>query len=180
VAKERAVVGGELVISAPDIATRVRTLGRQISAEAGPDLLVVAILKGAFVFAADLVRTITLPLEVDFIRVASYGSGTCATGEIRLTKDLEGSVVGRRLLLVEDIVDTGRTLAWLHEHLRERGAAAIKTCVLIDKRERRLAEVVIDYYGFQLQDGFLVGYGLDYAEQYRQLPGIYRLTAGCT
>lgn len=172
-------MGRELVIAAPDIAYRVQELGRRIAAECGPDLLVVIILKGAFIFAADLVRAIALPLAVDFIRVASYGSSSCSTGGIRLTKDLESPVGGRNVLLVEDIVDTGQTLAWLHEHLRQRGAASIKTCVLIDKRERRLAAVTVDYYGFRIQQGFLVGYGLDYAERYRHLAAIYQLTDCC-
>lgn len=166
----------ELLISRQDIARRVAELGREISTGPLPNLLVVAVLKGAFVFAADLIRAISLPLEIDFIRVASYGSGTCSAGEIRLGQDLENSVVGRNLLLVEDIVDTGRTLAWLREHLRERGAASIKTCALIDKRERRGEEVKLDYAGFRLREGFLVGYGLDHAEQYRHLPDIYRMT----
>lgn len=165
----------ELVISRQEIAARVQALGRQISEASGPDLLLVVVLKGAFVFAADLIRAISIPLEVDFIRVASYGSGTCSVGEISLGKDLEAPVVGRNLLLVEDIVDTGQTLVWLRQHLRERGAASIRTCALIDKRERRAAEVAIDFAGFQLNNGFLVGYGLDHAEQYRQLPEIYRL-----
>jgi hypoxanthine phosphoribosyltransferase len=168
-------VNKELVIAGQDIEKRVHELGREISAAALPNLLVVAILKGAFIFAADLVRAISIPLEVDFIRVASYGANTSSSGEIRLSKDLETSVVGKNVLLVEDIVDTGQTIAWLKEHLRGRGAASIRICTLIDKRERRGEEVEIDYYGFQLQKGFLVGYGLDYAEQYRHLPDIYHL-----
>lgn len=165
----------ELVIAKEAIEKRVAELGREISATALPELLVIAILKGAFVFAADLIRSISLPLEIDFIRVASYGADTCSAGEIRVTKDLETSVVGKNLLLVEDIVDSGQTLAWLHDHLRERGAASIRTCALIDKRERRGQEVAIDFAGFQLEKGFLVGYGLDYAEHYRHLPEIYQL-----
>ena len=169
-------MGKELVISGQDIKKRVQELGREISAESLPNLLVVGILKGAFIFAADLVRSISIPLEVDFIRVASYGASTCSSGEIRLSKDLETSVVGKNVLLVEDIIDTGKTIAWLKDHLRERGAASIRTCTLIDKRERRVEEVEIDYYGFQFRKGFLVGYELDYAEQYRHLPDIYYLT----
>ena len=165
----------ELVIAGRDIEKRVQELGREISADPLPNLLVVTILKGAFIFAADLVRAISIPLEVDFIRVASYGSNTSSSGEIRLSKDLETSVVGKNVLLVEDIIDTGQTIAWLKEHLRGRGAASIRTCTLVDKRERRAKEVEIDYFGFQLEKGFLVGYGLDYAEQYRHLPDIYHL-----
>ena len=166
----------ELVIVRADIDRRVQELGRQISAESLPNLLVVGILKGAFIFTADLVRAISMPHELDFIRVASYGENTCSSGEIKLSKDLETSVVDKNVLLVEDIVDTGRTLAWLIKHLQARGAASIKTCTLIDKRERRLNEVEIEYSGFQLSKGFLIGYGLDYAEQYRHLPDIYHLT----
>ena len=169
----------ELVIAGQDIKKRLQELGREISAEPLPNLLVVVVLKGAFIFAADLVRAISIPLEVDFIRVASYGANTCSSGEIRLSKDLETSVVGKNVLLVEDIVDTGQTIAWLKEHLRGRGATSIQTCTLIDKLERREKEVEIDYYGFQLIQGFLVGYGLDYSEQYRHLPDIYQLTNCC-
>lgn len=168
----------ELVISGHQIRQRVQELGREISVGPPANLLIVGILKGAFIFTADLVRAISIPLEVDFIRVASYGAATCSAGEIRLCKDLETSVVGKDVLLVEDIVDTGRTMVWLKEHLRARGAASIKICTLIDKRERREKEVLLDYCGFQLQKGFLVGYGLDYAEQFRHLPDIYQLT-GC-
>lgn len=166
----------ELVIAEQEIQRRVNELGREISAAALPDLLVVIILKGAFVFAADLIRAIATPLEVDFIRVASYGASTCSSGEIRLRKDLETSLEDKNVLLVEDIIDTGQTITWLKEHLRDRGAMSIRTCTLIDKRERRQQEVEIDYYGFQLSQGFLVGYGLDYDEQYRHLPDIYQLT----
>jgi hypoxanthine phosphoribosyltransferase len=166
----------ELVISSSEIARRVLELGREISAQPADKLLVVGVLKGAFIFTADLVRAISTPLELDFIRVASYGSDTCSSGEIRLSKDLETSVVDRDVLLVEDIVDSGRTLVWLMDYLRDRGAAAVKVCALIDKRQRRREKVVIDYYGFR-REGFLVGYGLDYDERYRELPEIYRLKA---
>jgi len=165
----------ELRISAGEIAERVRAIGRQISAESYDDLLVVGILNGAFVFTADLIRVITTPLEVDFIRVASYGATTSSSGEIRLIKDLEIPVAGKNVLVVEDIVDTGNTTNWLSEHLQGRGAASIKLCALIDKQERRQKEVKIDYCGFQVQEGFLVGYGLDHAERYRHLPDIYSL-----
>ena len=150
-------------------------MGQQIASENYSDLLVVGILNGAFIFTADLVRAISTPLEIDFIRVASYGDGTSSSGQIKLFKDLELSVTGKNVLLVEDIVDTGNTITWLDEHLQDRGAASIKLCVLIDKRERREREVKIDYCGFQVQDGFLVGYGLDHADQYRHLPDIHIL-----
>ena len=166
----------KLHIGAKEIAERVRALGKEISAAAADNLLVVGILNGAFIFTADLVRTITIPLEVDFIRVASYGADTTSSGKIRLLKDLDFPVTGKNVLLVEDIVDTGNTISWLHKHLQDRGAASIKLCALIDKRARRQQEVKIDYCGFRIEDGFLVGYGLDHAEQYRHLPDIYNLT----
>ena len=164
----------ELVISRSDLAKRVMELGREISSRQIEKLLVVGVLKGAFIFTADLVRAISIPIEVDFIRVASYGSDTCSSAEIQLGKDLETSLVGKNVLLIEDIVDTGKTLTWLKEHLRDRGAVSVRVCALIDKRQRRQEEVEIDYCGF-LQEGFLVGYGLDYAERYRELPEVYRL-----
>jgi len=166
----------EILIDRAAIAARVAELGQQISAEyAGRELLVVGVLTGAFIFTADLVRVLDLPFEVDFIRVASYGGTTSSSGQIRLSKDLESPVAGRHLLLVEDIVDTGRTLAWLQAHLLARQPASLKVCTLIDKRERREMEVAVDYAGFPVAEGFLVGYGLDYGGHHRQLPDICRL-----
>ena len=166
----------ELIISAGEIARRIESLGREISSDfTGKKLLVVGILNGAFIFTADLVRAITIPLEIEFIRVASYCSETESTGVIRLVKDLEISAQGKDILLVEDIVDTGNTITWLSEHLQGRGASSIKLCSLINKEERREQKVRIDYSGFQVQEGFLVGYGLDHAEQHRHLPDIYHL-----
>lgn len=165
----------ELLIAGPEIRQRIQELAREITAEQPSDLLIVGILKGAFIFTADLVREISIPLEVDFIRIASYGAGTSSAGEIIMSKDLDNPVAGKNVLLVEDIVDTGQSMVWLTEHLKGRGAVSVKTCTLIDKQERREHAVKIDYYGFRIGAGFLVGYGLDYAEQYRHLPGIYRL-----
>jgi hypoxanthine phosphoribosyltransferase len=142
------------------------------------DPLLVGILKGAFVFLADLVRHMNIPLQIDFIRVASYGDALESKGEITFTKDLEMSVEGRHLLVVEDIVDTGRTLKCLLEDLRQRGSSSVKTCVLLDKRHRREVDVPMDYVGFVMDEGFLVGYGLDWAETYRNLPDIYALDQG--
>ncbi|MDF1577038.1 MAG: hypoxanthine phosphoribosyltransferase [Desulfurivibrionaceae bacterium] len=164
----------ELVISSSEIARRVRELGREISKRSRDRLLVVGVLKGAFVFTADLVRAISIPLELDFIRVASYGADSCSSGEIRLSGDLQAAVAGRDVLLVEDIVDTGTTLVWLLDYLRAGGAGSVTVCALIDKRQRRREEVIIDYCGFR-REGFLVGYGLDYGERYRELPDIYEL-----
>lgn len=166
----------EILIGRMAIAARVAELGRQISADyAGREVLVVGVLTGAFIFTADLVRALDLPLAVDFIRVASYGEATCSSGRISLTKELECQVTGRHLLLVEDIVDTGRTLAWLKDHLLARNPASLKVCALIDKSERREVAVAVDYVGFPVAEGFLVGYGLDCGGRYRQLPDLCHL-----
>jgi len=166
----------EILIGRAAIADRVGELGRQISADyAGSEVLAVGVLTGAFIFTADLVRALDLPMAVDFIRVASYGEGTCSSGNLCLIKDLEVPIVGRHLLLIEDIVDTGQTLAWLKGHFLARHPASLKVCALIDKAERREAAVAVDYAGFQVAEGFLVGYGLDYGGRHRQLPDICRL-----
>jgi len=164
------------VINRENILTRVKELGQDITIDLkGHQLLVVSVLNGAFIFTADLVRAISLPLEIDFIRVASYDDDTNSSGNIRLSKDLEVSVKGRDILLVEDIIDTGRTAAWLKLHLGKRGPASIRICALIDKQERREENIVIDYCGFKIPEGFLIGYGLDHAGQHRQLPEIQQL-----
>jgi hypoxanthine phosphoribosyltransferase len=166
----------EILIGRASIANRVAELGQRIAADyAGRELLVVGVLTGAFIFTADLVRALDLDLEVDFIRVASYGAATCSSGRISLIKDLECRVAGRDLLLVEDIVDTGKTLVWLTTHLLARNPASLKVCALIDKRERREAAVKVDYVGFPIAEGFLVGYGLDCGGRYRQLPDLCHL-----
>lgn len=166
----------EILIDRAAIASRVAELGRQIAADyAGRELLVVGVLTGAFTFTADLVRALDLSLEVDFIRVASYGDATCSSGQICLSQDLASQVAGRHLLLVEDIVDTGRTLAWLQAHLLARQPDSLKVCALLDKSERREVAVAVDYIGFPVAEGFLVGYGLDYGGRYRQFPDICRL-----
>jgi len=156
------------------IATRVRELGQEISKDyQGRPLVLIGVLKGAFIFLADLAREIDLDLQIDFIRVASYGDATTTSGTIRLTKPPEIDLAGKDILLVEDIVDTGTTLAWLHQYFAEHKASSVKICALINKFERREEEVEVDYVGFQVNNGFLIGYGLDYAEQYRNLPAIY-------
>lgn len=138
----------------------------------GREPLLVGILKGAFVFLADLMRHMTLPIQVDFVRVASYGDSTESKGRITFTKDLETPVEGRDLLVVEDIVDSGRTLKYLLDHFRGRGARSVKCCALLDKRHRREVQISIDYVGFVMDEGFVVGYGLDWAEAFRHLPDI--------
>jgi hypoxanthine phosphoribosyltransferase len=166
-----------LLFSREAIATRIKELARQISHDcSGKKLLVVGILKGAFVFLADLVRELEVASEVDFIRAASYGHGTTSSGQVRLTKDLDSPIAGRDVLLVEDILDTGLTLHALLQQLRSRGPASLKVCVLLNKPRRTQHLLMPDYVGFEVSDEFVVGYGIDYAEQYRQLPAIYALS----
>jgi len=165
-----------LLYSRDQIAQRVGELAVAISADyAGADLVLIGILRGAFVFLADLVRQLTIPAAVDFVGAASYGSRTNTSGQVTITKQPQIPLSGRDLLLVEDIEDTGITLKAISNKLSEPGPRSIKVCALIDKRERRLVDVPVDYAGFKIDKGFVVGYGIDYAEQYRYLPEIYRL-----
>jgi hypoxanthine phosphoribosyltransferase len=165
----------KLCITQADIARRVKELGAAITRDyAAGQLLVIGILNGAFMFMADLVREIKRDMEIDFVRVSSYGMGT-TSGTLRFTKDIELKIHGKDILVVEDIIDTGRTLAHLKRSFAERGAHSVRFCALIDKKERRHVDVVLDYVGFEVQTGFLVGYGLDCREQFRQLPAIYTL-----
>ena len=167
----------ELVLSSKQIQDRVQEMGQQIAADyLGKELVVIGVLKGAFIFMADLVRAIDLPLATDFIQVSSYGSGSSSSGEITLVASPAQPIKDRHLLLVEDIVDTGLTMRWLADHFKTKGAASVRICSLIDKAERREHSIHIDYAGFTISEGFLIGYGLDYDEQYRNLPAIYHLT----
>ena len=162
------------VLSRAEIAARVKGLAEQISKDyAERDLCVIGILKGAFVFLAALVRELTIPVQIDFVRMASYGSGTVSSGNIRITKDVEIDAKDRDILIVEDIVDSGLTIAWFLEHLKRFDPKSVKVCAFIDKPERREVQVPIDYVGYVVERGFLVGYGLDCDEQYRQLPEVY-------
>jgi hypoxanthine phosphoribosyltransferase len=166
------VLAGTL-LSAQEIEARVAQLGAQISADyAGKEVLVVGILKGAFVFCADLIRQMDLPVQMDFMAVSSYGASTESSGVIRIVKDLEASVEGRHVLLVEDIVDSGLTLRYLREYMAHQNPASLRVCVLLDKPTRRKTEVKVDYTGFTIPDEFIVGYGIDYAERHRNLPYI--------
>lgn len=166
----------EVILSTGKIQDRVQELGRQITRDyQGNALVLLGVLNGAFIFAADLCRAIDLDLEIDFIRVASYGTSTVSSGTIRLLKEPGIDLTGKDVLLVEDIVDTGTTMAWLQDHFRHSPARSVRICSLIDKKERRLVPVEVDYIGFALDRGFLVGYGLDCAEKYRNLPAIYSL-----
>ncbi len=167
----------KVVVSRAEIEQRVREIGELISLDyAGKDLLIVGILNGAFIFLADLVRCVTVPHEIDFIRVSSYGDDTSSSGVIRLSKEVEIEIGNKHILLVEDIVDTGTTLAWLIKHFSQKQAASVRICTLIDKKERREKEITVDYHGFVIDRGFLVGYGLDYSEKYRYLPEVCSLS----
>jgi hypoxanthine phosphoribosyltransferase len=166
----------KIVLSRQEIQKKVRELGHMITRDfANDDLLLIGVLNGAFIFTADLAREIDLPLEIDFIRVASYGSGSSSSGTITFTKDVERPVAGKKIVLVEDIIDSGRTIARLQQHFLQHGAGSVHICALIDKKERREVDVRPDYIGFAVAEGFLVGYGLDFAEQYRNLPDVYHL-----
>ena len=165
------------VISQEEIQNRVRELGAQITRDyQGRPVVFIGVLKGAFIFLADLVRAVNLPdVEIDFVRLASYGKSDTSSGEVKITKDIELTIKGKDVIIVEDIVDTGYTLKYLEEVLRLHEPRSVKVCCLIDKAERRKAEVNIDYCGFKVPKGFLVGYGLDFAEKWRHLPGIYEI-----
>ncbi len=167
----------ELVLDSPTIQHRVQELAKDISSDyQDKDLLVIGVLKGAVIFMADLVRHISLPLATDFIQVSSYkGNSTSSSGKITLVSSPSHSIEDRHVLLVEDIIDTGLTMLWLAEHFSEQGAASVRICSLIDKAERREHQINIDYLGFAIPKGFLIGYGLDYDEKYRNLPDIYHL-----
>ena len=165
-----------LLYSRDQIARRVKELAAAISADyKEADLILVGILRGSFVFLADLIRQLTIPAVIDFVGASSYGSRTQTSGQVTFTRELQVPVAGRDLLLVEDIEDTGVTLQAIQNKLKEVGARSVKVCILIDKRERRQIDMPLDYVGFEIDKGFIVGYGIDYAEQYRYLPDIYRI-----
>lgn len=142
---------------------------------AGREFLIVVVLKGAFVFAADLVRFLRTPVEIDFVRLESYRQGTVSSGEVHIKADLCSPVSGREVLIVEDIVDTGLSMNFLAGYLRARGAANVKICALLDKRSRREVDIGLDFVGFEVPDVFVVGYGIDCAQRYRSLPDIYEI-----
>ena len=168
---------GRVLYSEPAIRQRVQELGVQISRDyAGLNPLVVGVLKGVMFFMSDLLRTLTLPVHVDFMAISRYKPGEGAKGPVRLTKDLDEPVAERHVLFVEDVVDTGLTLSYLLRNLRARGPASLEVCTLFDKPQHRLSDVTIPYKGFDLPDRFVVGYGLDYKEAYRHLPYVAELT----
>ncbi len=163
----------EVLLSEEEIADRVSELGRRITADyAGEEVFFLGVLKGCFVFMADLLRKVDLKCDMDFMAVSSYGSGTTSTGAVKITKDLNKDIEGKHLIIVEDILDSGVTLSYLKGYLANRKPASIKIVTLLDKPERRKADIKADYFGFTVPDAFVVGYGLDYAEKYRNLPYI--------
>lgn len=163
----------EVLLQPAELTARIGEMGAQISQEyAGKDLLLIGVLKGAVIFLSDLLRSISIPVAIDFMAVSSYGAATKSSGVVRIQKDLEESIQGRHVLVVEDIVDTGLTLQYMLENLDSRHPASLKVCCLLDKPERRQVQVAPDYVGFRIPDKFVVGYGLDYAEKYRNLPYI--------
>jgi hypoxanthine phosphoribosyltransferase len=167
---------GEVLVTAEDLQRRVAELGEQISRDyAGRPLLLVGVLKGAVFFLSDLMRFIDIPVEVDFMAVASYGSATDASGVVRILKDLDAAIEGRDVLIVEDIVDSGLTLQYLLRNLGSRNPRTLEVCALLTKPDRRKVDLPTRYVGFEIANRFVVGYGLDYAERYRNLPFVAAL-----
>ncbi len=161
----------EILLSEEKIAEIVKNMGQQISKDyEGKNLLLVSVLKGSLIFMADLMRHITVPCSIDFLSVSSYGSGTSTTGEVRILKDLDASLEGKDVLVVEDILDSGVTLSYLLKNLSARNPSSIRLCTFLDKPERRRINVHADYIGASIPDAFIVGYGLDYSEKYRNIP----------
>ena len=167
---------GEILVPGEDLERRVRQLADQISQDyAGKDLVLVGVLKGAVFFLSDLMRHLTVPVEVDFMAVASYGSATKSSGVVRILKDLDASIEGRDVLIVEDIVDSGLTLQYLMRNLKGRNPRSLEVCALLIKPERQKVELPTRYVGFEIPNRFAIGYGLDHAERYRNLPYVAAL-----
>lgn len=167
----------EVLIPEAELQAKIRELGERISSDyAGKDLVLISVLKGGLIFLADLCRVITLPVTIDVMAVSSYGPGARPLGVVKILKDLDESITGREVLVVEDIIDTGLTLSYLLRNLQPRVPASLNVCVLLDKRARRIADLPIAYRGFEIPDKFVVGYGLDFAQRYRNLPFIATLT----
>lgn len=156
-----------------ELKDRVAQIAAQIDQDyAGKEPMLISVLRGSFIFMADLARSITLPCTVDFMAVSSYGAGTTSSGQVKITKDLSESIEGRDIIVVEDILDSGNTLSYLFQLLQARHPASVRLCTLLDKPSRRTKPITADYTGFAVEDLFVVGYGLDYAEKYRNLPYI--------
>ena len=161
------------LISAEDVAKKIAEMGAQISKDyEGESVYLLCILKGGVFFTTELAKHITVPVTLDFMSVSSYGGGTTSSGIVRIVKDLDTPIEGKNVLIAEDIIDTGRTLAYLMEHLKQRKPKSLKLCTLLDKPDRRVSDVKVDYTGFEIPDEFVVGYGLDYDQKYRNLPYI--------
>lgn len=162
-----------ILIPEKDVAKRIEEMGRQISeAYEGKQIHMICVLKGGVFFMCELAKRITIPVSLDFMSVSSYGDGTSSNGVVRIVKDLDESLEGKDVLVVEDIIDSGRTLSYLLEILEKRKPNSMRLCTLLDKPDRRVREVKVDYVGFEIPDEFVVGYGLDYAQKYRNLPYI--------
>ncbi len=154
----------------------VNDLARRISSDyKNSELILIGVLKGSVIFLSDLMRSLTIPVKIDFVRVSSYGSGTSSSGKINLTKDIEIDIKNKDVLIIEDIVDTGLTLTYLVDHFKSFGPKSVKICSLLDKHERRKTDIKVDYIGHAVKDGFLIGYGIDYNEDFRYLPDIYHM-----
>lgn len=161
------------LISEADVDAKIAELGKKISEDyAGESVFLLCILKGGVFFTTELAKRISVPVSLDFMSVSSYGAQTESSGVVRIVKDLDASIEGKNVLVVEDIIDTGRTLAYLLDNLKQRNPKSLKLCALLDKPERRVAQVAVDYRGFQIPDEFVVGYGMDYNQKYRNLPYI--------
>ena len=161
------------LVSEEEVEKRVCELGRQISEDyAGRQVHLICVLKGGVFFMCELAKRITVPVSMDFMSVSSYGDGTASSGVVKIAKDLDETLEGKDVLIVEDIIDSGRTLSYLIQILEKRGPKSLKLCTLLDKPERRVKPVTVDYVGFNIPDEFVVGYGLDYAQKYRNLPYI--------
>jgi hypoxanthine phosphoribosyltransferase len=161
----------KVLITEEEIRAKLRELGQEITKDySGKDLLIVGILKGSFVFMGDLIRNIDVPIQVDFMEISSYGCATESSGAVRILKDLDNDIEGRNVLIVEDIVDTGLTLSYLIDNLWSRKPSSLKICTFLNKPSRRKVPLEVNYNGYNIPDEFVVGYGLDYAEKYRNLP----------
>ncbi|MEE0421604.1 MAG: hypoxanthine phosphoribosyltransferase [Lachnospiraceae bacterium] len=162
-----------VLLSEEEVDKKIEEIGKQVSRDyEGKTVHMICVLKGGIFFTCELAKRITVPVSLDFMSVSSYGAGTKSTGVVKIVKDLDEPLEGKDVLIVEDIIDSGRTLSYLIEILRRRNPASIKLCTLLDKPERRVTDVKVDYVGFNIPDEFVVGYGLDYAQKYRNLPYI--------
>ena len=161
----------KVLITEEEVDARIRELGEKISKEyEGKQIHLICVLKGGVFFMCELAKRITVPVSMDFMCVGSYGDGTKSSGVVRLAKDLDESIENKEVLIVEDIIDSGRTLSYLVENLKSRGAKTVRLCTLMSKPSRRVVDVPVDYIGYEIPDEFVVGYGLDYAQRYRNLP----------